>query len=70
MSEIDWTSLGYFINGFKFNFELIHVGEFLKNMKLHELLSQQVQCQLLKNSQVQINSKLNGKNCYDYLLII
>ena len=54
------------MNGFKFNLELICMGEFLKKQKLHELLGQPVQCQFLKNSQVQINSKLNGKNCYDY----
>ena len=35
--------------------------EFFKKLKLHELL-RQVQFRFLKNSQVQINSKLNEKN--------
>ena len=45
-----------------------HTVEFFKKLKLHEPL-RRVQFRFLKNSQVQINSKLNSKP-YDYLLII
>ena len=41
--------------------ELICTSEFFKKLKLHEPL-QRVQFCFLKNSQVQINSKLNEKN--------
>ena len=37
-------------------------SEFFKKLKLHEPL-RRVQFRFLKNSQVQINSKLNEKNC-------
>ena len=42
---------------FEFNLELICTSEFFKKLKLHE-----PQFHFLKNSQVQINSKLNEKN--------
>ena len=40
---------------------LICTSEFFKKLKLHEPL-RRVQFRFLKNSQVQINSKLNEKN--------
>ena len=46
---------------FRVNLELICTSEFFKKLKLHEPL-QRVQFRVLKNSQVQINSKLNEKN--------
>ena len=49
------------IRFFSFNLELICTSEFFRELKLHELL-RQVQFRFLKNSQVQINSKLNEKN--------
>ena len=45
----------------EFNLELICTSEFFKKLKLHEPL-RRVQFHFLKNSQVQINSKLNEKN--------
>ena len=53
--------------GFKFNLELICSSEFFKKLKLQGRL-RQVQFRFLKNSQVQINSKLRDQP-YDYLLI-
>ena len=47
--------------GFEFNLELICTCEFFKELTLHEPL-RRVQFRFLKNSQVQINSKLNEKN--------
>ena len=47
-----------------FDFEItcmICTSEFFKKLKLHEPL-RRVQFRFLKNSQVQINSKLNEKN--------
>ena len=41
--------------------ELIYTSEFFKKLKVHDSL-RRVQPQLLKNSEVQINSKLNKKN--------
>ena len=46
--------------GFEFNLELICTSEFFEKLKLHEPL-RRVQFRFLKNSQVQINSKLNEK---------
>ena len=46
---------------FSFNLELVCTSEFFKKLKLHEPL-RRVQFRFLKNSQVQINSKLNEKN--------
>ena len=44
-----------------FNLELICTSEFSKKLKLHEPI-QQMQFRFLKNSQMQISSKLNEKN--------
>ena len=63
-------TLNRYSYGFEFNLELICTSEVFKKLTFHEPL-RQVQFQLLrKNSQVQINFKLNKKTPYDYLLII
>jgi len=48
-------------HGFEFNLELNGPDEFFKKLKLHEAL-RQVQLQLFKNTQGQINSKCIEKN--------
>ena len=56
-----WTCLYRLSHGFELNLELIYTSEFFKKLKLHEP-PRRVQFRFLKNSQVQINFKLNEKN--------
>ena len=55
------TITSVIIRIFWFNLELICTSEFFEKLKLHEPL-RRVQFHFLKNSQVQISSKLNEKN--------
>ena len=54
---------------FSFNLELICTRGFFKKLKLHSLSSSSCNFNFLKNSLMQIDSKLNSK-LYDYPILI